>query len=540
MNIPDDPQILDLLDDYLSLLQAGKRPDREALLRAHPELAASLKCLEALEGLLPADGAELDLDGVSCEDQCLPRDFGPYELLEEIGRGGMGVVYKARQKALDRVVAIKMILATHLASPEHIRRFQVEALAAARLRHSNITQIHDVGQYHGQHYFTMEYVEGESLAQRIARQRLPLDAIVPLLSTVARAVEHLHAQGVVHRDLKPSNILLDRDGQPYVTDFGLAKVFVPGSEATATGVIAGTPSYMAPEQASGHSSEVGPAADIYSLGAILYELLTGEPPFKQENPLDTLLDILGREPRYPRQLNPRVPHGLELICLKCLAKSPADRYRSAAALADDLERFARHEPLAVKPPNLIEQFIQWTRRQPALALRLGALGVFYLVEIGNYHYGGVDWPFHVSITVLAAAWVVVAIVCQQFVGHPRLAIPARFVWGALDSLMLLIVLLFVGDGAASALIVGYPLLIAGSGLWFHVRFVSFMTAMSLLSYGILVIDFYYRRTGLQEHFDTSVARHILFAVSLIVLGAVVSSLVQRLRMLTKFYGRQLP
>ena len=207
------------------------------------------------------------------EDQDLPRDFGPYELLEEIGRGGMGVVYKARQKALDRIVAVKMILATHLASPEHIRRFQVEAWAAARLRHSNITQIHDVGQHHGQHYFTMEYIEGESLAQRIARQRLSFDAIVRLLSVVARAVDHLHAQGVVHRDLKPSNILLDRDDQPYVTDFGLAKVFVPGSEATATGVIAGTPSYMAPEQASGHSSEVGPAADIYSLGAILYELL---------------------------------------------------------------------------------------------------------------------------------------------------------------------------------------------------------------------------------------------------------------------------
>ena len=289
-------------------------------------MAASLKCLEALQGLVPAASADSDLDPPAFEDQDLPRDFGPYELLEEIGRGGMGVVYKARQKALDRTVAVKMILATHLASPEHIRRFQVEAWAAARLRHSNITQIHDVGQHHGQHYFTMEYVEGESLAERIARQRLSFDAIVRLLSVVARAVEHLHAQGVVHRDLKPSNILLDRDDQPYVTDFGLAKVFVPGSEATATGVIAGTPSYMAPEQASGHNSEVGPAADIYSLGAILYELLTGEPPFRQENPLDTLLDILGREPRYPRQLNPRVPHGLELICLKCLAKSPADRY----------------------------------------------------------------------------------------------------------------------------------------------------------------------------------------------------------------------
>jgi serine/threonine-protein kinase len=345
---------------------------------------------------------------------------------------------------------------------------------------------------------------------------------------------------VVHRDLKPSNILLDRDEQPYVTDFGLAKVFVPGSEATTTGVIAGTPSYMAPEQASGHSSEVGPAADVYSLGAILFELLTGEPPFHRENPLDTLLDILGREPRYPRQLNPRVPHGLELICLKCLAKSPPDRYRSAAALADDLERFARHEPLSVRPPNLIERLTHWTRREPALASRLGALSVFYIVEVGNYHYGGVDTSFHVRVTILTAAWALIAIICQQFVGHQRLALPARFVWGTLDSLMLLIVLLFVADGAASALVVGYPLLIAGSGLWFHVRFVSFMTAMSLLSYGILVLDFYYRRTSLQDHFDKSFARHIIFAVSLIVLGAVVSSLVRRLRMLSNFYGRQLP
>jgi serine/threonine-protein kinase len=537
---PHDPQLLELLDDYLSQLQAGKRPDRETLLREHPELAAPLKCLEALDGLSPAMSTDPNLDSLVFEEQNLPRDFGPYELLEEIGRGGMGVVYKARQPALDRAVAIKMILATHLASPEHIRRFQVEAWAAARLRHPNITQIHDVGQHHGQHYFTMEYIEGESLAQRIARQRLSFDAIVRLLSIVARAVDHLHAHGVVHRDLKPSNILLDRDDQPYVTDFGLAKVFVPGSEATATGVIAGTPSYMAPEQASGHSSEVGPAADVYSLGAILYELLTGEPPFRQENPLDTLLDILGREPRYPRQLNPRVPHGLELICLKCLAKPPADRYRSAAALADDLERFARHEPLSVRPPSAIERLIQWTRRQPALASRLGALGIFYLVEIGNYHYGGVDRPFHEKITILAAAWALIAMICQPFVGHPRLAVPARFVWGTLDSLMLLIVLLFVADGAASALVVGYPLLIAGSGLWFRVRFVSFMTAMSLLSYGVLVVDFCYWRTSLQQHFDTSVARHVLFAVSLIVLGAIVSSLVRRLRMLSKFYGRQLP
>ncbi len=541
MSPPDDPQVLELLDSYLSQLQAGKRPDREALLREHPELSASLKCLEALEGIAPAAVDDSDLVDITLlENSRLPREFGPYQLLEEIGRGGMGVVYKARQKALDRVVALKMILATHLASPEHIRRFQTEAWAAARLRHSNITHIHDVGQHNGQHYFTLDYIEGESLAQRIARQRLSTEAIVRVVSAVARAVEHLHAQGVVHRDLKPSNILLDRDDQPYVTDFGLAKVFVPGSEATTTGVIVGTPSYMAPEQASGRGSEVGPATDVYSLGAILYELLTGEPPFRCENPVDTLLDILSREPRYPRQLNPRAPHGLELICLKCLAKSPADRYGSAAALADDLDRFARHEPLSVRPPNVVERVTQWSRREPALAWRLGALAIFYLVELGNYHYGGVDWPFHWKMTVLAAAWLVIAVVCQQFVGHQRLAVPARFVWGTLDSLMLLVMLLFFADGAASALVVGYPLLIAGSGLWFRVRFVSFMTVLSLVSYGVLVIDFYYWRTGLQDHFDISFARHVLFAVSLVVLGTIVSSLVERLRMLSSFYGRQLP
>jgi serine/threonine-protein kinase len=540
MTPPEDPQVLELLDDYLSNLQAGKRPDRAALLVEHPELASALKCLEALEGLAPTERNEADVDTVLLPEQDLPRDFGPYELIEEIGRGGMGVVYKARQKTLDRTVAVKMILATHLASPEHIRRFQVEAWAAARLRHANITQIHDVGQYNGQHFFAMEYVEGESLAQRIARQRLSFDAAVRLLTVVAQAVDHLHAQGVVHRDLKPSNILLDRDDHPYVTDFGLAKVFVPGSEATTTGVIAGTPSYMAPEQAAGHNSEVGPAADIYSLGAILYELLTGEPPFRRENPLDTLLDILGREPHYPRQLNPRVPQGLELICLKCLAKSPADRYRSAAALADDLERFARQEPLSVKPPRAMERLTQWARRQPALASRLGGLGVFYLVHTGNYLSGGVDWAFHVKMTLLAAAWALISVICQQFVGHERLAVPARFVWGTLDSLVLLIALLFVADGAASGLVVGYSLLIAGSGLWFHVRFVGFMTVMSLISYGILVIDFYCWRTPLQDHFDITKTRHILFAVSLVVQGLIVASLVRRLRMLSNFYGRQLP
>jgi serine/threonine-protein kinase len=541
----DDPKALELLDDYTAQLQAGRRPDRAAFLREHPELASAIDCLEALECMAPLPATADFSDAATTEETAAeaalpPPNFGPYELLGEIGRGGMGVVYRARQKDLDRIVAIKMILASHLASAEHVRRFQTEARAAAKLRHPNIVQIHEVGQCHGQHYFTMDYIEGESLAQRLARAPLGPQAAARLLSAVARAVEHLHHQGVVHRDLKPSNILMDKDEQPYVTDFGLAKVFVPGSEATATGVIAGTPSYMAPEQASGHRADVGPGADVYSLGAVLYELLTGGPPFRHENALDTLMDVLGREPELPRRVNPRVPTGLELICMKCLAKSPGDRYASAAELADDLDRFVGGEPLLVKPPHLGQRLLAWTRRQPALASRLGALAVFCVIGTINFAVGTVDWPFYWKTTAVAAAWAGASAVCQQFLSSLRWSVPARFIWGTLDSVLLLGALL-LGNGAASALVVGYPLLIAGAGLWFRVRFVWFMTVLSLLSYAVLVFDFYWIESDqFRAAFDASYSRHVIFAISLVVLGSIVSYLVHRVRTLSAFCGRQLP
>ena len=539
----DDRELL-LLDEYLSQLQAGEAPSRDELLRQHPELASAIECLEALECLAPES---LD-EGTGVSDETLqlqpagetaPRDFGQYELLGEIGRGGMGVVYKARQKGLDRFVAVKMILASHLASAEHVRRFQDEAKAAARMQHSNIVHIHDVGQEHGQHYFAMEYIEGESLAEPIAAGAIDTTTAVQVTIAIARAVDHLHQQGIVHRDLKPSNILIDAEGQPYVTDFGLAKVFSGDSQATASGVITGTPSYMAPEQAAGRSCEVGPAADIYSLGALFYEMLTGRPPFREDNPLDTLMDVLSREPTLPRKFNPKVPRGLELICLKCLAKSPEDRYRSAAALADDLEHFARGEALEVRPPHLGQRLLSWTRRQPALALRLGALGSFYIVELVNYFSGTVSWNFHWRISLLMGTWAAASVICQQFLQSQRWSVPARFVWGALDTVLLLSVLL-VADGAGSPLIVGYFLLIVGSGLWFRVRFVAFMTVLSLLSYGILVADACFRRPELLGVMRLSTDRHVIFAVALVVVGAAVSYLAQRVRTLSNFYGHQLP
>ncbi len=535
---PDDRQVLELLDGYLARLQAGETPDRGTFLREHPELASAFDCMDVLESLAPEQlgGAVADCESLTGE---LPRTFGQYELLSEIGRGGMGVVYRAQQEGLDRIVAVKMILAGHLASPEHVRRFHVEARAAAKLRHPNIVHIHEVGQINGQDYFAMEYVEGDSLAERIAQGPLDVDRAVRLVGAVARAVDHLHSQGIVHRDLKPSNILLDDDGAPYVTDFGLAKVFGLGSEMTATGVIAGTPSYMAPEQASGHGADVGPMADVYSLGAILYELLTGRPPFCEENPLETLMGVLGREPALPRQLNPRIPRQLELICLKCLAKSPEDRYASADALADDLEHFARGEALELRLPHLTQRFFSWTRRQPALASRLGALGLFYVVETINYFAAEVKWDFHWKVSVLMGVWAAASIACQKIIDSRHWDISTRFAWGVLDSICLLAVLL-VANGAASPLIVGYPLLIVASGLWFRVRFVWFMTGLSLLSYGVLVLDFYWRQKELHADAFAVADRHVIFAVALLVLGSVTAYLVHRVRTLSSLYGRQAP
>jgi serine/threonine-protein kinase len=543
VEIPEDPQLVAILDDYLRRLQQGEHPDREALLAAHPQLRSALECFDALEGMAPPSTAgaagDSTLDSPDGPDD-LPRDFGSFELLAEIGRGGMGVVYRARQKGLERMVAVKMILASFLASPEHVRRFQVEARAAAGLRHPHIVQIHEVGQVHGQHFFAMEYIEGGNLAQRIARGPVDPQAAVRLMAQVARAVAHLHEHGVVHRDLKPSNILLDEAETPYVTDFGLAKVFAPGSEMTATGVIAGTPSYMAPEQAAGHGAEVGPASDIYSLGAILYELLTGRPVFREESPLDTLLAVMAGEPIPPRELNRRIPRPVQIICMKCLAHRPGDRYVSAASLADDLDRFLKGEAIEARPPSFTQRLWIWTRREPALASRLAALGVFYLVEVVNYRVGIVhDAVFHRDVSLLIAVWATCSILLQQALRIQRWSIPARFVWGTLDAAVLLAMLL-VGNGLTSSLMVGYPLLIAGSGLWFRVRFVWYMAALALISYGVLLVDFYvWRFTVLRMQMAVTYDRHVVFMVAMSVLAGTVAYLVQRVRALSSYYGEKL-
>lgn len=305
--------------------------------------------------------------------------FGDYELVEEIARGGMGAVYRARQISLNRVVAVKLLLFGKFASNEFVQRFQTEAQAAASLQHPNIVAIHEIGVCEGQHYFSMDYVAGKNLADLVREHPLPAKRAAGYVRTIAEAVHHAHQRGILHRDLKPSNVLIDGSDQPRITDFGLAKQLTGDSELTTTGQVLGSPNYMSPEQASPERGEVGPASDVYSLGALLYHLLTGRAPFLAETLEDTLLQLLNRDPVAPRLLNPGIPRDLETICLKCLEKNPQRRYESALALADDLRRFLDGQPVVARPASPPEKLWRWSRRKPALA----ALGVILsVVAIG--------------------------------------------------------------------------------------------------------------------------------------------------------------
>jgi WD40 repeat protein/tetratricopeptide (TPR) repeat protein len=325
----------------------------------------------------PAEAATLPALSEALPDRPVVQG---YEILEVLGRGGMGVVYKARQLSLNRLVALKMILAGSHASPQDLLRFRSEAEAVAHLQHPNIVQIYEVGERGGLPYFSLEFVDGGSLDQKLDGTPLPERQAAELMSVLARAIQAAHQRGIVHRDLKPGNVLLTLEGTPKITDFGLAKRLDSGVQQTQTGVVVGTPSYMAPEQGSGKTHEIGPAADIYALGAILYELLTGRPPFKAATPLDTVLQVIGEEPVPPSRLQPKVPRDLETICLKCLQKEPGKRYATALELAEDLDRFGRGEPIRARPVGNVERLWRWAKRNPGKAF-LGAAVVVLLLTV---------------------------------------------------------------------------------------------------------------------------------------------------------------
>jgi WD40 repeat protein/tRNA A-37 threonylcarbamoyl transferase component Bud32 len=399
VDLQDDAQAPDEVDaliaTYLDARDRGQAPTKALLLAAHPAVAEELgRFLDDLDSLSPdrwpgTSPAEqpnpqddtlvytkTPQDDAAGAEQFQPgRVFGDYELIQLVARGGMGVVFKARQTKLDRVVALKMILAGQLASPADIQRFRTEAQAAARLDHPGIVPVYEVGECQGFQYFTMAFIEGASLAERLRDGPLVPREAARLVRDIAAAIQFAHDNGVVHRDLKPGNVLIDKHGQPKLTDFGLAKRTDQDSCATGAGQILGTPSYMAPEQTEGGGTGVGPATDVYGLGALLFALLTGRPPFQAATTLDTLLHVLSADPPRPTALNPAVPRDLETICLKCLEKPPGKRYATATALRDDLDRFLTDRPILARPVGMIERAYRWFRRRPMIGAMAVALAV---------------------------------------------------------------------------------------------------------------------------------------------------------------------
>jgi tetratricopeptide (TPR) repeat protein len=390
----NDPErrLCEVLAAYFEAVKAGQAPEREVWLARYPDLAGQLAAfLEQQDRLLRmteplrtiaesagyfgshAIGPVPNGNGTSHgRMSAAVHNFGDYELEGEIARGGMGVVYRARQISLNRLVALKVLPGGPLANNDDLRRFHMEAAAIAVLDHPNIVPIYEVGEHEGLSYFAMKLIDGASLAQGLPASVADPRAAAQLLATVARAVYHAHQRGVLHRDLKPSNIVIDAQGQPHVTDFGLAKRVEGNSELTQSGAILGTPSYMAPEQASGNRKAITTATDVYGLGAVLYALLTGKPPFRGDTVLETLDQVRQQSPEPPSGVGRDVDRDLETICLKCLEKEPARRYGSALELAEDLERWLRGEPIAARPAGRLGRAWRWCRRNPALAVLAGA------------------------------------------------------------------------------------------------------------------------------------------------------------------------
>jgi eukaryotic-like serine/threonine-protein kinase len=390
-----DALVLQLLDEVTAQARGGKNPDFEALARRHPDLVDEVRMLWAT-AMVAEDFASVSqaLDSVERAASAPNRPpvfeprqrVGDYEILEEIGRGGMGVVFRARQISLGRIVALKMILRGELASAADLTRFRGEAESAARLHHPHVTAVYEIGDHEGQPFFSMQFVEGTTLARRIAEGPLPAREAARLLLPVCRAIAEAHRQGLLHRDLKPSNILIDRTGHPFVSDFGLAKRVTADkgdkdeqahSLLTHSGAIVGTPGYMAPEQAAGNRGEVGRATDVYGLGALLYATLTGRAPFQSASPVDTVLQVLEQDPLPPRLLNPGVDADLEMIALRCLQKPAELRYATADDLADDLERFLANEPIAARSSRF-DQVLTRAFRETHHAVVLENWGVLWM------------------------------------------------------------------------------------------------------------------------------------------------------------------
>lgn len=391
-----DQRLAEILSDLTDRVARGEAVDFPAICKSHPDLAEDLQTLWGTVLVTDATGmAREELPSSDSNSHWqkleLPTTLGDYRLEEELGRGGMGVVFRATQLSLNREVAIKMILRGRMASDSDLHRFMAEASATARLQHPNIVPVYEVADFDGRPYFSMRLIRGQTLADRISDGPLGEREAARIVMAAARAIAHAHRKGVLHRDLKPSNILIDQTGKPHVTDFGLAKRVADEDNLTRSGAIVGTPSYMSPEQASGARVEVGPASDVYALGCVLYHAITGRPPLVADSPMELMLMVLEQDPPPPRALRPNLDRDLEMIVVRCLQKPVDLRYPSADALADDLEAYLNDESIAARSGHF-GQVVARLFRETHHATVLENWGVLWM------------WHSLVLLVVCAATW----------------------------------------------------------------------------------------------------------------------------------------
>lgn len=525
------------LDELLQALEKRDHSRARTLLMQNPELAQWEPLLRDLHGL--GDQAGLDQAGIGGEiPGVTPVDpvtgaekmFGRYRLQEELGRGGMGIVYRAFQPDLARSVAVKMILGSRMAGPDEVRRFYSEARLAARVRHPHIVAIFEAGEVDGQHFYAMEHVDGISLDRHVreANGGRPLDVheACRLMVPVIRAVGHLHREGILHRDLKPANLLMDRSGQLHVADFGLATVLNPDFRQTLSGTILGTPAYMPPEQAAGRIGELTPQSDVYSLGAILYELLAGRPIVQDDSPARMLLQVIEREPSPIRQFNRHVPLALWWVVRRSLEKKSADRYATADAFADDLDRFLRDEPVDARSDAWSREIVRIARRHPPVTYRLMAISAALAVVAARVAWYPDSLEFYAPVMTAIVVWAALVILWERLWQQwppRREAVSNAMTQSDVVVLTYIMQITSSVDGPVMAL---YHIVISAAGLSLRPFRIWMAVGASLAAYAFLLMS--PPVAGVERHPHLSV----LFALSLVVCGAIAGFHARRLSILS--------
>lgn len=539
-----EPDLSEFLDAHRKFIQAAQAA-REEIEAANSDTNSSRE--------EDTDRERQNSSGVS-STQSVPRQLGPYEIIEEIDRGGMGVVYRAKHVSLDRIVALKLIRSGELASDEEVQRFHTEAAAAAALNHPGIVPIYEVGMLQGYYYYTMAYIEGQNLSAILRDGPIEKQRALKILAKLCDAVDHAHSHGVYHRDLKPANVLIDANDQPIVIDFGLAKVTSREGDLTITGQVLGTPAYMAPERAQGRATP-GPAEDIYSLGAIAYYMLAGQPPFSGPTPFDVLLQVLDSEPPHPSQIVGTLDKHVDYFCLKALRKDPAQRYLRASKMAGDAQRLLQGESIDTKRMSIAESLESWWNREPILVSHVCGIGATATILALSYWIAGGDTVAFAYRMSLFAVWMIASYLLQRWVRFAQHRDVACLTWTTID-VVLYTWLISFAEPPRSLLLIGYPMMIVASSLFYRKRFVVYTTVSCILGFLALVFLFPHRTyegLDIDEQYRLAVIRDgyqgldidffryeysCIFLAGMIVVCLSLLSVIRRVRRLSVFYGEE--